>query len=246
MIPLVLVHGFMGGGAQWTGQKAALSQDYKVIALDLPGFGENAHLPVLDRIEGFADWAIAELHRLNLSRYHLLGHSMGGMVVQEMLRRDAQRIESLVLYSTGSVGILPGRFETISTSKARAAQEGATATARRISATWFLQRTAAEGYEACAQIAEKSSLAAIQAGLTAMEAWTGAAFLQEIDLRTLVLWGDQDRTYSWQQTHLLWSSISQAQLAVVPGCAHAVHLEKPDLFNSLLRDFLGNNASRGV
>ena len=203
-------------------------------------------MPVLDRIEGFADWAIAELHRLNLSRYHLLGHSMGGMVVQEMLRRDAQRIESLVLYSTGSVGILPGRFETISTSKARAAQEGATATARRISATWFLQRTAAEGYEAGAQIAEKSSLAAIQAGLTAMEAWTGAAFLKEIDLRTLVLWGDQDRTYSWQQTHLLWSSISQAQLAVVPGCAHAVHLEKPDLFNSLLRDFLGNNASRGV
>ncbi len=72
---------------------------------------------------------------------------MGGMVVQEMLRRDAQRIESLVLYSTGSVGILPGRFETISTSKARAAQEGAAATARRISATWFLQRAAAEGYE---------------------------------------------------------------------------------------------------
>lgn len=140
MIPLVLVHGFMGGGAQWAGQKAALSQDYEVIALDLPGFGENAHLPVLDRIEGFADWAIAELHRLNLPRYHLLGHSMGGMVVQEMLRRDAQRIESLVLYSTGSVGILPGRFETISTSKARAAQEGAAATARRISATWFLQR----------------------------------------------------------------------------------------------------------
>ena len=116
MIPLVLVHGFMGGGAQWAGQKAALSQDYEVIALDLPGFGENAHLPVLDRSEGFADWAIAELHRLNLPRYHLLGHSMGGMVVQEMLRRDAQRIESLVLYSTGSVGILPGRFETISTS----------------------------------------------------------------------------------------------------------------------------------
>lgn len=188
MIPLVLVHGFMGGGAQWAGQKAALSQDYEVIALDLPGFGENAHLPVLDRIEGFADWAIAELHRLNLPRYHLLGHSMGGMVVQEMLRRDAQRIESLVLYSTGSVGILPGRFETISTSKARAAQEGAAATARRISATWFLQRAAAEGYEPCAQIAEKSSLAAIQAGLTAMEAWTGAALLQEIDLRTLVLW----------------------------------------------------------
>ena len=75
---------------------------------------------------------------------------------------------------------------------------------------------------------------------------SGPKFIKEVDLRTLVLWGDQDRTYSWQQTHLLWSSISQAQLDVVPGCAHAVHLEKPDLFNSLLRDFLGNNASRGA
>ena len=53
MIPLVLVHGFMGGSAQWGAQINALSSEHKVIAVDLPGFGENADLPVKNTIAGF-------------------------------------------------------------------------------------------------------------------------------------------------------------------------------------------------
>jgi ABC-type proline/glycine betaine transport system permease subunit len=47
VIPLVLVHGFMGGSAQWQGQIAAFSGTCDVIAVDLPGFGANNHLPAL-------------------------------------------------------------------------------------------------------------------------------------------------------------------------------------------------------
>lgn len=49
---------------------------------------------------------------------------------------------------------------------------------------------------------------------------------------------ENDRTYAWEQTALLWQAIEKAHLAVVPGCAHAVHLEKPELFAALLRDYL--------
>ena len=163
---------------------------------------------------------------------------MGGMIVQEMARRDSARIDKLVLYATGAIGVLPGRFETIAESKARAAKDGPQATARRISATWFLEREAAPAYPDCAAIAERATMPAIQAGLDAMEGWAGQDSLRQIDQDTLILWGDQDRTYAWEQINLLWRSIPQTQLAVVPGCAHAVHLEKPDLFNALLLDFL--------
>jgi len=144
----------------------------------------------------------------------------------------------LILYGTGVTGILPGRFETIETSKARAKTDGAHATARRISATWFLDRADAAEYPRCAEIAEKSSMQAILAGLDAMQEWSGLAFLTSTRSPTLIIWGDRDRTYAWQQTEQLWKSIPNAGLAAVPDCAHAVHLEKPDLFNRLVGDFL--------
>lgn len=241
MTPLVLVHGFMGGAAQWASLDPTVSARVPLIALDLPGFGARAAMPPLDRIDAFADWALSELSRMGIDRYHLLGHSMGGMIAQEMARRDAPRIEKLVLYATGSIGVLPGRFETIDQSKARAVQDGPRATARRISATWFLDREEAPAFPACAAIAELAGLAAIQAGLDAMQHWSGRDALHEIPQETLVLWGDHDRTYPWEQIQLLWSGIGRTQLAVVPGCAHAVHMEKPDLFNATLLDFLAGS-----
>ena len=64
--------------------------------------------------------------------------------------------------------------------------------------------------------------------------------LAQITVPTLVLWGDSDRAYLWDQQEQLWRTIPGAQLAVIPGCAHAVHLEKPHLFNAMLEDFLCN------
>jgi pimeloyl-ACP methyl ester carboxylesterase len=234
----VLVHGFMGGAAQWTSQLHEFGRDREVIALDLPGFGNAAGEAPIASIGGFADWVIAEMERRGVARCHLLGHSMGGMIVQEVVRRAPKRVDCLVLYATGAVGLLPGRFETIAESKRRATEDGPGPTARRIAATWFLEREAAPAFEGCAEIAGKSTLAAISAGLDAMQGWSGAAHLPQIAQKTLVIWGDGDRTYPWAQIERLWTGIPQAGLAVVPGCAHAVHLEKPDLFNALLRDFL--------
>ena len=76
------------------------------------------------------------------------------------------------------------------------------------------------------------------AGLTAMENWSGEKSLNDIQSPTLVLWGDKDRAYEWSQPYKLWTEINGAQLAVIPNCSHAVHLEKADLFNRIVLDFL--------
>ncbi|GAB4283047.1 MAG: 2-succinyl-6-hydroxy-2,4-cyclohexadiene-1-carboxy late synthase [Roseovarius sp.] len=240
MTPLVLVHGFLGGSAQWAAQ-APLGQGREMIALDLPGFGGNAHLAPIDSIAGFADWALEELSRRGVGRFDLLGHSMGGMIVQEMVARAPGRVARLVLYGTGAQGVLPGRFEPIETSMARARAEGAAATARRIAATWFLHAGQAAQYPACAAIAERAGLPAILAGLAAMRGWSGEARLAGIGCETLVLWGEADRTYPWAQTEHLWRTVPRSHLAVVPGCAHAVHMEWPALFNALVERFLAES-----
>ena len=238
MKPLVMVHGFMGGSAQWVEETAGLSDLRDIIAIDLPGFGANNHLAPINTIGGLADWMIDALDSRDVQTFDLLGHSMGGMIVQEMARKAPDRIKKLVLYATGAKGVLPGRFETIAESKKRARSDGAQATARRIAATWFLHREEAAGYASCAAIAEHASLGAILAGLDAMQDWSGETVLGNLTQDTLVIWGDCDRTYTWDQTSLLWKTIPKAHLAVIPGCAHAVHLEKPKLFAAFLRDYL--------
>lgn len=238
MTSVVFVHGLMGGSRQWEAQRAALANDYDIITPDLPGFGDHAHLEARVSIADYASWLLNDLDARGVARFRLIGHSMGGMIAQQMVAQEPDRVDQLVLYGTGATGVLPGRFESITASRDRACEDGSRSTARRIAATWFLKREAAMGYEACAALAERSSLQAILAGLDAMQGWNGVAYLPDIQTRTLLIWGDQDRTYPWDQTEQLWRTISDARLAVIPDCAHAAHLEKPRLFNSVLQDFL--------
>jgi 2-hydroxy-6-oxonona-2,4-dienedioate hydrolase len=234
---LVLVHGYLGGSSQWSQQVALFSQYFHVITVDLPGFGLNNTLEAPETIRGHAEFVLHQLDLQGVDQFHLLGHSMGGMIVQEIAAMAPSRIDFLILYGTGPVGMLPNRFETIDESKRRVVSDGPQSTGRRIAATWFIETEQAYQYHICTELADRASLQAALAGLSAMETWSGVSYLTQIKSPTLILWGDGDRTYQWSQPEQLWNTIPKAQLGVIPGCAHAAHLEKPHLFNAMLMDF---------
>lgn len=236
--PLVLVHGYLGGSAQWEAQLAAFSTTHDVIAPDLPGFGRAAHMPGPSRVADFATAVITCLDRLGVDRFTLLGHSMGGMIVQEIAARHPERISALVLYGTGPLGLMPNRFEPIETSMARLEAEGVQVTADRISATWFRDGIAGQGYGATCDIARMAQPQPARNALIAMRDWDGRARLQNFTMPCRIIWGDQDRSYRWPQVTALWHGIPGAELAVIPGASHAAHMEKPDLFNAMVQDFL--------
>lgn len=235
---LVLVHGYLGASAVWEEQIARFTSTHDVICPDLAGFGESAHLTAPDRIEGHAQSVLDLLSDLQIEKFDLLGHSMGGMIVQAMVKLAPHRIRKLVLYGTGPLGVLPGRFETIATSRARLLSDGVAATARRIAATWFLQGEQAEAFALCSTLGQQTSQQAALASLNAWENWDGRGNLAHIACPTLVLWGGHDKSYAWSQPEALWRGIAGADLAVVPNAAHNVHLEKPLIFNEILADFL--------
>ena len=112
-VPLILVHGYLGGSAMWQNQIDFFKDRFDVIAPDLPGFGKSAALSAHDSIAAIAKHVLEFLTRLQIDKFILLGHSMGGMVVQKMASLAPQRIMKLICYGTGPVGVLPGRFETI-------------------------------------------------------------------------------------------------------------------------------------
>lgn len=237
--PLVLVHGYLGGSAQWQAELARFSDRFDVIAPDLPGYAGSAALPPPERIAAFAAAVVALLDELGIGRFTLMGHSMGGMIVQELAATHPDRVARLILYGTGPLGAMPNRFEPLETSRARLRSDGVAQTIRRIGATWFRQGAAAEGFEIVAALGAQATEAAALAGLDAMSHWDGRGALGRLTMPTLVLWGDGDRSYRWPQVETLWQGLPDAALAVVPGTAHAVHLEKPALFHALVADFVG-------
>jgi pimeloyl-ACP methyl ester carboxylesterase len=222
----------------WQPQLDHFSRRFDVIAPSLAGFGASAHLQAPETIEGHACLLLDLLDDLGIEQFDLLGHSMGGMIVQQMATQAPGRVGALILYGTGPVGALPDRFESIETSRQRLQTDGLAATARRIAATWFVECDAAEGFATCLEAGRMASLQAALASLSAWERWDGTAALRSIEARTLIIWGDRDRSYGWLQPERLWRDIPGASLAVVPGAAHIVHLEKPGLFNAIVEDFL--------
>lgn len=243
---LVLVHGYFGSAEMWRDQVRRFGEDFNVIAPDLAGFGDRAQETAPDTIEGHVSDILRHLEAKEIDQFFLVGHSMGGMIAQQLAATVPDRIEGLVLYGTGPRGALPDRFESIATSRARLRAGGAAATARRIAATWFRRGSEAAAFDLCAQIGAKAGLQAALAGLDAMESWNGEANLDSFAMPTLVIWGDGDRSYSWPQIEALWRGIAGADLAVIPGCAHNAHQEKPHIFNAILADFLGASGSGGL
>lgn len=240
---VVLVHGYLGGSEQWKAEMESLSANFDVIAIDLPGFGKSRNVAPQSSIEGFARSVIQCLDSLGVSQFDLLGHSMGGMIVQDVVRIVPDRVRKLVLYATGALGSLPGRFETLERSRERLREEGLEATGRRISATWLREYEQSPAAGQLAELALQANEDGALAALWAMETWDGREAVRHIKQKTLILWGELDRTYSWEQTAYFWREISGSSLAVVPNCSHAVHLDNPALFFLLLSDFLRPSVS---
>ncbi len=97
--PLVLLHGLGATKAEFLPTVAALAPvGFRVIAADLPGFGDSAKpFPAPYDARFFARWTAGLFDALGLDRAHLLGHSMGGRVALEVAMRYPERLESVVL-----------------------------------------------------------------------------------------------------------------------------------------------------
>ena len=233
-----MVHGYFGGSAQWAFEMEYLSQQFDVIAVDLPGYGDSHALPAPHLMEGFARAVLDQLDALGIENFRLLGHSMGGMIAQEMCRLAQQRIRQLFLYGTGPIGLIPGRFETMQESRNRLKTDGVILTSHRISSKWFIRGAADAAHALCARLGAQASEDAALAGLNAMEAWDGRNHLGSLCVPTQLIWGERDKSYNFEQIQMLWRGIPDCSLAVIPNASHAAHLEQPAIFREIMRAVL--------
>ena len=238
--PLVLVHGFLGSSKMWEPQINFFKDYFRVITPDLPGFGKSNQAKPHNNIQTIANLLLDCLDEKKIDQFYLLGHSMGGMIVQEMAKKRGDKISKLVCYSTGPRGEMPGRFETVEQSRKNLKKKGLETTAKNIVKTWFVKGENAKYFDICIEAGKQTSIETVDNALIAFKNWNGVDTLRNIKNETLIVWGDKDKSYNLEQIRTLEKNIVKNKLVIFKNCAHNVHLEQPDKFNKTIRDYLKN------
>ena len=236
--PFVLVHGYLGSSEMWTFQKEFFSKHYRVIIPALPGFGESHNVKSLDSINKMAKEIINVLDQKKIDKFNLIGHSMGGMIVQEITKLIGDRVNKLICFATGSIGEIPGRFETIDETREKLKKDGIELSFSRVPKKWFVKGDKDKNYYLCKNAVKDVSLETADNALLAMKNWRGKENLKNIKNETLIIWGDKDTSYNFDQVDTLNKNIKNSRLEIFKDCAHNVHLEQSDQFNNLVQKFI--------
>jgi pimeloyl-ACP methyl ester carboxylesterase len=96
--PVLLIHGFPFHQEIWDGYVERLSDEFRVITIDLPGFGKSEPLKSPFTLEQVANTLLAFLGEKDLKKINIVGHSLGGYVALEMVKNSPELFASLVLF----------------------------------------------------------------------------------------------------------------------------------------------------
>tara|TARA_Y100001936_G_scaffold39692_3_gene38171 strand:- start:6499 stop:7260 length:762 start_codon:yes stop_codon:yes gene_type:complete len=236
--PLVLVHGFLGSAEMWYFQKKYLKRHARLIIPALPGFGENYKLKSKNSINKLAKFVLKIVKQKKIKQFNLLGHSMGGMIVQEIIKIDRKSVNKLICFATGPIGEIPGRFETIDETILRLKKDGIKKSIKRIPQNWFVKGKKDKNFYYCLKAVKRIKKNSIINALIAMKKWNGLKNLSKIKNKTLIIWGNKDSSYKYDQIKILNKNIINSKLQVLKNCAHNAHLEMPNKFNKILLKFL--------
>lgn len=232
-IPLVLVHGAGSSHLAWALQLRDLSDEYRLIAIDLSGHGKSEDGEDNVSIEEhFAEEVNALVKHLKLDDFILVGHSMGGAVVMSYtLKKDVQKPRALILVDTTSVLDLThlgtGLVKDIIEDRIYLFKS---AIYDNYTDTYMVKKA-----EDRLRMAHPSVM---QRDLAASNRFDISERVGEIDIPTFVIVGENDDVVPPSVAKELEEALPRADIAVVKDADHAPMQEQPVMFNILLRKFV--------
>jgi len=244
--PLLLLHGFTHTGASWDGVIAALRERYRALAPDIRGHGSAGELAPVT-----LGAVLADLTSLVASGPQLTvcGYSMGGRIAlhlafalatarteeeEEEEEEEPSRCQRLVLIGAGPGIADPGERAARRTSDERLAEELEGMTIEQFAARWARTPVLADQPADVSRAAHQDRLRNTPAGLARALRGLGTGALPslwdrlaELDVPVALVVGERDRKFR-ETAERMAAWLPDAELVVVPGAGHAVHLEAPD------------------
>ncbi len=240
-VPIVFLHGIGGAGRGFAAQVEAFGRDFRPIAWDMPGYGRSAPLPLVS-MESLAAALAAFVRELGLERPVLVGHSIGGMVVQRLLAEapDVARAAVLAQTSPAFGSRDPGWADRFIQERLGPLDAGKSMADLAPAAIAELVGDNPDPVgialaEDCMAHVPDSTYRDM---ILAMPGFDQREALGRIAVPTLVLAGSRDRNAPAAGCERMASRIPRACYAVLEGVGHLANLEAPARFNAALREFL--------
>lgn len=243
--PVILLHGIGGGRALWRGTVTALAAaGFDAIALDLPGYGGSGSAAP-GGIAAMAAAVLALMDELELPRAALVGHSMGGMVAQELAAVAPQRLTALVLACTSPAFGKPGgdwqaRFVADRLAPLDAGL-GMPGLAARLVPPMVGPTADPAGVALALAVMAAVPETTYRTVLAAIVAFDRRAALPLIGVPTLCLAGALDATAPPEVLRRMAEHIPGATFARIEGAGHIANVEQPAAFHAELTRFLQEN-----
>jgi pimeloyl-ACP methyl ester carboxylesterase len=245
-IPLVLVHGFGSSMEAWEPILPQLTDRYRVVRIDLPGFGHSSKREGSYRPEDLAHAVLRVADEAGFQRFHLVGHSMGGLVSLVLTDMAPDRVDRVVLMAPFVYdGQLPWGLRA---SQPEGGGElifglwyGDFLDYRFGMSFWDKELLVTESLLEAARRAMRkpgTRSAALRA-LRQMDLSGHEAGYARVEQRVLVIAGREDRVARLAWVEHLAATLPRGELDVVPWCGHFPMIEAPDHTASQLRRFLG-------
>lgn len=243
--PLVLIHAGIADHRMWDDQWEAFTSRYRTIRYDTRGFGKTTSESVTFSNR---DDLRALLDHLGVDKAYLVGVSRGGQIAIDFTLESPERVAALITVGSGPGGFsdveLPPEQEARFDEMERLEEAGDTETVIRLGIEAWLAGFHRTVDQMPAHLVQRM----VEMGRTNYshtEQLTpipldppAVARLNEINVPTLIIWGDIDEAYALAASPYLADNIAGARRAIISGTAHMPNMEKPEEFSLIVMDFL--------
>jgi 3-oxoadipate enol-lactonase len=244
--PLVFLHGIGGAARAWHGQLDFFKHRYRTIAWDMPGYGGSAPLPAVS-IAALADALQDFLQQVRAMKPILVGHSIGGMIVQQLLAKHPRIASAIVLAQTSPAFGKPDSDWQKAFIEARLGplDRGETLAALAPSLVKELVGDDPDigGMELARDCMASVPEATYRATMMSMLGFDQRNALKDIVVPTLLLSGSKDKNAPAPMMAKMATYIPSARYFELEGVGHLANLEHPSAFNAALDSFLRANAA---
>ncbi len=240
--PLIFLHAFPLNRTMWVEQESRFSSQFRVITVDLRGYGESdAPLGRYALDQAAAD-VIGLLDHLSIRQAVFVGLSMGGYILFALYRKYADRVTGLVLADTRAQADTAegkeARFQMAQTAYKNGSSAIADLMIPKLLSPATVQ-TKPDLVRRVRRMIDRNQVSGIAGGLMAMaERPDSVTLLKEITCPTQIIVGEQDLPTPPADAKLMADHIPGACLTIIPRAAHLSNLEQPDLFNETICSFI--------
>ena len=236
---VIFVHGLGASAERWEYIIPYFRKNYRVIALDLPGFGLSDKPPIDYTIDFFVRSLSEFIDKLGIQNSILIGSSLGGQIITELAIAEHKLINKLVLvspsgvvnYSTSVLDAYIGAAISPNQENARKAffmMNGQNKDVDSKIVDDFITRMNMPN-------AKKAFLSAI---ISNKESKISCEKLANVSIPSLIIWGEQDPVIPKENAELFFSCIKNCQFVEMKECGHTPFVEEPEKFSKIVLEFL--------